>query len=78
MQGAYLGPAFANAEIADRLRKAGAVFEIVEDEAVIGRTVDALVDDYLRDNPTRNRPLDMLPAFCTLRPTNRLAFSLAP
>src|SRR6202790_2528981 len=32
MQGAYLGPAFANAEIADRLAKAGAVFEIVDDE----------------------------------------------
>jgi carbamoyltransferase len=45
MQGAYLGPAFANAEIADRLHKAGAVFEIVEDEALIGYTVDALVDD---------------------------------
>ncbi len=45
MQGAYLGPGFANAEIADRLRKAGAVFEIVEDEALIGHTVDALVDD---------------------------------
>jgi len=45
MQGAYLGPAFANAQIAERLRRAGAVFEVVEDEALIGRTVDALVDD---------------------------------
>ena len=45
MQGAYLGPAFANEEIADRLAKAGAVFEIVEDEALIGRTVDALLDE---------------------------------
>jgi carbamoyltransferase len=45
MQGAYLGPAFANAEIADRLRNAGAVFQIVEDEALIGHTVDALVDE---------------------------------
>ena len=45
MRGAYLGPAFANAEIADRLRNAGAVFQIVEDEALIGHTVDALVDE---------------------------------
>ncbi len=45
MQGAYLGPAFANEEIAARLRRAGAVFDIVEDEAVIGRTVDALVEE---------------------------------
>lgn len=29
--------------------------------------IDGLVDDYLRDNPTRNRPLDMLPALATLR-----------
>jgi carbamoyltransferase len=45
MQGAYLGPAFANAEIADRLRNAGAVFQMVEDEALIGQTVDALVEE---------------------------------
>src|SRR6201984_1119237 len=38
MQGAYLGPGFANDEIAARLRRAGAVFEVVEDDAVIGRT----------------------------------------
>src|SRR6266404_6336291 len=46
MQGAYLGPAFSNAEIADRLRKAGAVFQIVEgEEALIGQTVDVLTED---------------------------------
>ena len=28
----------------------------------------ALIDDYLRDNPTRNRPLDMLPIFAELDP----------
>ena len=44
MQGAYLGPAFSNAEIADRFRNAGAVFKIVEDEAVIEHTVDALIE----------------------------------
>ncbi len=45
MQGAYLGPGFANAQIAERLRNAGAVFEIVEDDALIGHTVDALIDE---------------------------------
>jgi hypothetical protein len=29
--------------------------------------VDTLIDDYLVYNPTRNRPLDMLPVFATLR-----------
>jgi carbamoyltransferase len=45
MQGAYLGPGFNTAEIADRLRSAGAVFQIVEDDALICHTVDALVDE---------------------------------
>jgi carbamoyltransferase len=45
MQGAYLGPGFTTAEIAERLRGAGAIFKIVEDEAVIGRTVDALTEE---------------------------------
>jgi carbamoyltransferase len=45
MQGAYLGPAFSNAEIADRFRNAGAVFKMVEDEAVIEHTVDALIEE---------------------------------
>ena len=44
MQGAYLGPAFSDSEIADRLNKAGAVFQIVDDAAVIENTV-ALVED---------------------------------
>ncbi len=29
-------------------------------------TIDGLIDDYLLANPTRNRPLDMLPVFATL------------
>jgi hypothetical protein len=29
--------------------------------------VDRLIDDYLAHNPTRNRPLDMLPVLCHLR-----------
>ena len=45
MQGAYLGPGFSNAEIADRFRNAGAVFKIVDDEAVIEHTVDALIEE---------------------------------
>ena len=45
MQGAYLGPGFANDEIAERLRRAGAVFEVVDDDAVIEQTVDALADE---------------------------------
>jgi carbamoyltransferase len=45
MQGAYLGPAFSNTEIANRFRNAGAVFRIVEDEAVIEHTVDALIEE---------------------------------
>ena len=46
MQGAYLGPGYATAEIAERLRSAGAVFRIVEDEeALIGQTVDALTEE---------------------------------
>ncbi len=44
MQGAYLGPAFAQAEIEQRLRGAGASFEVAGDDAVIGSTVDALAD----------------------------------
>ncbi|MFL5266150.1 MAG: carbamoyltransferase [Stellaceae bacterium] len=43
MQGAYLGPAFSNEEIAARLHNAGAVFKVVEDETLIEDTVDALV-----------------------------------
>jgi carbamoyltransferase len=46
MQGAYLGPGFKTAEIAERLRSAGAVFRIVEGEdALIGQTVDALTEE---------------------------------
>jgi carbamoyltransferase len=46
MQGAYLGPGFTTAEIAERLRGAGAVFQIVEgEETLIGQTVDALTKE---------------------------------
>jgi carbamoyltransferase len=45
MQGAYLGPAFSTTEIAERLRRAGAVFQIVDDQEVIDHTVDALIEE---------------------------------
>jgi carbamoyltransferase len=46
MQGAYLGPGFTTAEIAERLRSAGAVFRIAENEqTLIGQTVDALTEE---------------------------------
>jgi carbamoyltransferase len=44
MNGAYLGPDFSNADIAERLAAIGARFEMVESEgALIADTVDALV-----------------------------------
>jgi carbamoyltransferase len=45
MSGAYLGPAFANDEIARRLAALGAVFTEVDDRALIEETVDALVQE---------------------------------
>ncbi len=43
MQGAYLGPEFAQDEIERRLRAAGAVFEVCDDAELIAETVEALV-----------------------------------
>jgi carbamoyltransferase len=42
MQGSYLGPAFAQADIEQRLAKCGARFTAVDDDALHERTVDAL------------------------------------
>jgi carbamoyltransferase len=42
MRGAYLGPAFAQAEIERRLADAGAVFEVQPEDAMIASTVAAL------------------------------------
>ncbi len=42
MSGAYLGPAYAHAEIERRLRACGAVFTVVEDDPLLSETVDAL------------------------------------
>ena len=42
MHGAYLGPAFAQAEIERRLADAGAVFDVLPEDAMIASTVTAL------------------------------------
>ena len=44
MQGAYLGPEYAQSDIETRLAKAGAKFTVLDDEAVITETVQALAD----------------------------------
>ena len=44
MQGSYLGPAYAQSEIERRLTAAGARFLVLDDDSLIERTVDALVD----------------------------------
>ena len=44
MRGAYLGPGYAQDEIERRLAAAGAVFETVDDAALIDRTAAALAD----------------------------------
>ena len=42
MRGAYLGPAFAQAEIERRLADAGAVFDVLSEDTMIASTVEAL------------------------------------
>ena len=44
MQGAYLGPSFADAEIAERLTRSGARFEVVDEAATVERTAQDLAD----------------------------------
>jgi carbamoyltransferase len=44
MRGGYLGPQFSTEEIERRLRRAGAVFETLSDEALIGACAGALAD----------------------------------
>src|SRR3546814_211917 len=45
MQGAYLGPSFGQRETEGRLNRAGARYEVLDDDAVIAATVDALVEE---------------------------------
>ena len=44
MAGSYLGPEFSQVEIEKRLSEAGARFQVVDDEAVIDKTAQALAD----------------------------------
>jgi carbamoyltransferase len=44
MQGSYLGPAFAQADIEERLTKVGARFTTLSEDELIARTADALVN----------------------------------
>lgn len=44
MAGSFLGPSFEQSDIESRLRSAGAVFEVLNDEAVVHRSVDELAD----------------------------------
>lgn len=43
MKGAYLGPAFTQSEIEERLHKLGAVFDVFEDEILLQKCVDDLI-----------------------------------
>jgi carbamoyltransferase len=45
MQGAYLGPAYSQSEIEERLTRVGARFTILTDDELIRRTVDALAEE---------------------------------
>ncbi len=45
MSGSYLGPAFGDDEISQRLTAAGACFEHLDDDEVLDRTADALADE---------------------------------
>jgi carbamoyltransferase len=44
MRGAYLGPGFEQGDIEDRLRAAGAVFDVLPEEQMITGTADAMVE----------------------------------
>jgi len=44
MRGGYLGPDFALADIQDRLTKAGAVFETLDDAGLVGACAEALAE----------------------------------
>jgi carbamoyltransferase len=44
MRGAFLGPAYAQGEIERRLKDAGAVYEALGDDALIGRSAQALAE----------------------------------
>jgi carbamoyltransferase len=43
MNGAYLGPSYVQADLEERLRRAGGKFEVVDEATLLTRTADALV-----------------------------------
>lgn len=45
MNGSYLGPEFSQTQIEQRLRGAGAQFQVLSDEELMDQTVDALVNE---------------------------------
>ena len=45
MRGSYLGPEYAQADIEARLKDAGALFEVLDEAAVIDRTARAIADE---------------------------------
>ncbi len=45
MKGAYLGPAFSQAEIEERLTRVGAKFEVLRDDVLLDACVDALTEE---------------------------------
>jgi carbamoyltransferase len=42
MNGAYIGPSYSQADIEERLRRAGAAFDVVDDATLLEQTADAL------------------------------------
>src|SRR5579884_2796354 len=44
MEGSYLGPDFPQAEVEQKLKEAGAIFDVFDDDALMERSVDALAD----------------------------------
>jgi carbamoyltransferase len=45
MKGSYLGPEYPQSEIEERLKKAGARFTVLDDDALISECVDALIEE---------------------------------
>ncbi len=45
MHGSYLGPVFGQNDIEERLKKAGAVFDVLSEEEVIAKTAEAMADE---------------------------------
>ena len=46
MSGSYLGPSYSQSQIEERLNRAGAVFDVLEDEELLETTVEALSSNH--------------------------------